>query len=154
MAISKVGGRVAHDLRHMADPPYAPSTPPLEREDVFGEILDLLWGELARLAVRVVGVGDGQYLLHREGTAVVEIRGGCYRNGDGVEKNPVEGVKWYSKAAEQGFADAQYELGRLYFLGDAVPHNKTEAIELLKMASDQGHVEARRALTAAGMSKG
>jgi hypothetical protein len=35
-----------------------------------------------------------------------------------------------------------------------VPHNKTEAIELLKMASDQGHVEARRALTAAGMSKG
>lgn len=32
-------------------------------------------------------------------------------NGDGVPKDNVEGSKWVRKAAEQGYAPAQYELG-------------------------------------------
>jgi len=55
-------------------------------------------------------------------------------------------VEQYRKSAEQGNADAQYELGRLYCWGDGVPQNKTETIEWLKMASNQGHVEARKLL--------
>jgi len=30
-----------------------------------------------------------------------------YANGEGVPENDAEAVKWYLKAAEQGFADAQ-----------------------------------------------
>lgn len=36
--------------------------------------------------------------------------GVCYRCGDGVEKNLEEAIKWYKKAAEQGYARAQHNL--------------------------------------------
>jgi TPR repeat protein len=34
-----------------------------------------------------------------------------YLNGKGVPKDDAEAVKWFRKAAEQGYADAQYDLG-------------------------------------------
>ena len=37
--------------------------------------------------------------------------GVCYYNGDGVKKDFVEAVKWYRLAADQGYADAQCNLG-------------------------------------------
>ena len=36
------------------------------------------------------------------------------KNGEGVEQDFKEAVKWYQKAAEQGFAGAQYNLGAMY----------------------------------------
>ena len=35
----------------------------------------------------------------------------AYYNGDGVEKNYAEAVRWWRKAAEQGSLKAQYNLG-------------------------------------------
>ena len=55
----------------------------LEREDVLGEVLDLFGRELARLAVGVLGVGDGKHLFHREGAAIVEVGGGAPYFGEG-----------------------------------------------------------------------
>lgn len=37
-----------------------------------------------------------------------------YYNGQGVPKNNAEAMKYFNKAAEQGHADAQYILGRMY----------------------------------------
>lgn len=37
-----------------------------------------------------------------------------YYNGQGVPKNNAEAMKYFKKAAEQGHADAQYKLGRMY----------------------------------------
>lgn len=37
--------------------------------------------------------------------------GVCYDRGNGVTKNAEEAVKWYRKAAEQGYAKAQDSLG-------------------------------------------
>jgi TPR repeat protein len=37
--------------------------------------------------------------------------GNCYRTGEGVAKDAPEAVKWYHKAAEQGHAGAQHNLG-------------------------------------------
>jgi TPR repeat protein len=35
----------------------------------------------------------------------------CYSTGSGVKENQRESVSWYRKAAEQGFAPAQFSLG-------------------------------------------
>ena len=40
-----------------------------------------------------------------------------YDEGRGVPENDTEAVKWYRKAAEQGDASAQYNLGVMYANG-------------------------------------
>ena len=40
-----------------------------------------------------------------------EPLGWCYQNGTGVVKDEVEAVKYYKMAADQGYANAQYNLG-------------------------------------------
>ena len=39
--------------------------------------------------------------------------GACYYNGEGVEQNYTEAVKWFRKAAEQGHEDAKKKLKEL-----------------------------------------
>ena len=53
-------------------------------------------------------------------------------------KDPVEAVKWYRKAAEQGDAVAQYELGDCYATGDGVSKNTVEAVKWWRKAAEQG----------------
>src|ERR1035438_8547727 len=43
-----------------------------------------------------------------------------YANGRGATRDLVEAVKWYRKAAEQGNADAQNNLGACYYAGEGV----------------------------------
>ena len=45
--------------------------------------------------------------------------------------------------AEQGDAQAQYNLGVLYDNGQGVPKNDAEAMKWYRMAADQGEAEAR-----------
>ena len=52
-------------------------------------------------------------------------------------------VKLYTKAAEQGDADAQFNLGDMYEKGDFVPKNDVEAVKFYKKAAEQGHVKAQ-----------
>lgn len=40
-----------------------------------------------------------------------------YDNGQGVFRDDVEAVKWYRRAAEQGYASAQFNLGASYIRG-------------------------------------
>ncbi len=37
-----------------------------------------------------------------------------YENGEGVAKDDKQAVYWYRKAADQGYASAQYNLGLMY----------------------------------------
>ena len=37
-----------------------------------------------------------------------------YFNGRGVAQDDAEAVAWYRRGAEQGFANAQYNLGVMY----------------------------------------
>ena len=46
--------------------------------------------------------------------------GWMYENGQGVEKDLEEAVKWYRKAADQGNAYAQYNVGVVYYKGEGV----------------------------------
>ena len=47
----------------------------------------------------------------------------CTINGQGVPQDYAEAVTWYRKAAEQGDADAQYNLGVMYAKGQGVPQD-------------------------------
>ena len=40
-----------------------------------------------------------------------------YFNGNGVVQDYVTAVKWFTKAAQQGYASAQFNLGLMYFNG-------------------------------------
>jgi len=69
-----------------------------------------------------------------------------YANGDGVEKNLVESLKWYRKAAENGQVEAQYRLGFIYEQGRGVPVDYVESASWWRKAADQGHAGAQFSL--------
>jgi S1-C subfamily serine protease len=66
-----------------------------------------------------------------------------YDNGRGVPKDSAEAVKWYRKAAEQGFAPAQVDLGAMYHNGDGVLKDSAEAVKWFRKAADQGDSSAQ-----------
>jgi hypothetical protein len=67
----------------------------------------------------------------------------CFNNGQGVAKDPVEAAKWYHKAAEQGHASAQYNLGWCFMYGQGVAKDPVEAVKWYRKAADQGNVGAQ-----------
>ena len=66
-----------------------------------------------------------------------------YDKGYGVAQSYTEAVNWYRKSAEQGFAEAQYNLGLMYFNGDGVAQNYTEAAKWYRKAAEQGYAKAQ-----------
>ena len=66
------------------------------------------------------------------------ISGPCIANGQGVKQNFDEAVKWYYLAAEQGDADAQINLGNMYFEGKGVQQSYEKAYACWIVASANG----------------
>jgi TPR repeat protein len=52
-------------------------------------------------------------------------------------------VEWFSKAAEQGNAEAQAQLGDAYNTGYGVPQDYTKAVEWFRKAAEQGNTDAQ-----------
>ncbi|MGI9250836.1 MAG: tetratricopeptide repeat protein [Pseudohongiellaceae bacterium] len=52
----------------------------------------------------------------------------------------------YQLVAEQGDADAQYDLGRVYYSGKGVPQDYAEAARWYQLAAEQGHADAQENL--------
>jgi TPR repeat protein len=65
-----------------------------------------------------------------------------YANGRGVAKNDAEAVKWFRKAADQGYAVGQYNLGIMYANGRGVERNDAEAVKWYKKAAEQDNLDA------------
>ena len=57
--------------------------------------------------------------------------------------NYSDGAKWLLKAADQGHADAQYNLGVCYSDGYGVVQSASEAVKWYRKAADQGHALAQ-----------
>ncbi len=81
--------------------------------------------------------------------------GWVYANGIGVGTNTSEAAKWYRKAAEQGLADAQFNLGHLMFLTGQGMKQKGDgsltvdiigAESWFRKAAEQGHGDAQTEL--------
>lgn len=70
-----------------------------------------------------------------------EIGSSFYEKG-----NYQEAIKWYTKAAENGYPDAQSELGFMYLNGEGVVVNRTEAVKWLSKAGEKGDAMAQQAL--------
>ena len=57
--------------------------------------------------------------------------------------NYAEALKWYRKAAEQGHALAQSNLGYMYEKGEGVTQDYTEAVKWSRKAAKQGNANAQ-----------
>jgi TPR repeat protein len=65
----------------------------------------------------------------------------AYQAGDYAEA-----LKWYRKAAEQGYASAQYNLGNGYRRGKGVTQDYAEAVRWYRKAVDGGNKNAKGGL--------
>jgi TPR repeat protein len=61
-----------------------------------------------------------------------------YVNGTGVAPDDVEAIRWYRRAADKGYADAQVYLGLMYDSGNGVPADPAQAARWFRKAADQG----------------
>lgn len=66
-----------------------------------------------------------------------------YYGRNGLELDYTEAVHWFQKSAEQGFANAQYNLGVCYRRGRGVIRDEDEAIKWYLKAAEQGHVDSQ-----------
>ena len=67
-----------------------------------------------------------------------------YAHGHGVPQDDTEAAKWYRRAAEQGHAVGQYQLGLYYAEGrGGVPRDDTQAVKWYRQAADQGVASAQ-----------
>jgi uncharacterized protein len=71
-----------------------------------------------------------------------------YENGKGVAQNYTKAVQWYRQAANQGFAEAQFNVGRMFAAGNGVDKNDLEAMSWFRRAAQQGYAKAKNELDA------
>lgn len=73
--------------------------------------------------------------------------GEAYYDGKGVTENLTEAVKWFTKAAEQENAKAEYNLGNCNYYGYGVQYKDYgEAVKWYTKAAEQGNAEAQNSL--------
>jgi len=79
--------------------------------------------------------------LAEQGNADAQfILGMMYWKGQGVLKDPDQGIKWFKASAAQGNADAQFFVGSFYLL----PHTDiAEGVKWLRLSADQGNKDAQ-----------
>lgn len=71
-----------------------------------------------------------------------------YENGLGVLKDIHKAINWYTKAADQEVAEAQYSLGELYDNPCYVIEDyKQKCFKWIRKAAEQGHVKAQYKLS-------
>ncbi len=61
-----------------------------------------------------------------------------YYDGRGVPQDDAEAVRWYRKAAEQGLAQAQHNLGVMYANGQGVPQDYVLAHKWYNLSAARG----------------
>ena len=69
-----------------------------------------------------------------------------YSIGLGVPQDSKQAVTWFRKAAEQGYAVAQYDLGVKYHDGEGVPQDDKQAVTWYRKAAEQGYAKAQNNL--------
>jgi TPR repeat protein len=70
----------------------------------------------------------------------------CYDLGMHVKPDGKESIRWLTKAANLGYAPAEYELGRIYLYGRGIEADYTQALLWERKAAEQGDPRAQRDL--------
>ena len=73
-------------------------------------------------------------------------KGVNYWYGQCVQQDVSKAASWFQKAAEQGDARAQNNLGFMYEKGRGAPQDYTEAVKWYRKAAEQGLAEAQNNL--------
>ena len=68
-----------------------------------------------------------------------------YDKGRGVPQDYAQAVKWYRLAADQGHAEAQRDLGVMYFYERGIPQDDVQAHMWFNLAAAQGQVQSAKA---------
>jgi TPR repeat protein len=68
--------------------------------------------------------------------------GVLYANGQGVEQDYSQALKWYLLAAESGDAMAQFNVGFMYANAEGAERNYPEAVKWYRLSAMQGQVPA------------
>lgn len=110
-------------------------------------ILTLLFALMAAVAVQAQSYEQFQENLKeaKAGNGVAQYNVGLYyHNGwSGVKQDYQQAAYWYRKSADQGYADAQLNLGYLYGKGLGVEQNYQQAAYWYRKAADQGEAYAQ-----------
>src|SRR4029077_10518806 len=72
----------------------------------------------------------------------------AYAEGTGIKKDPTEAARWFSKAANLGFADSQFNLAVLYERGLGVPQSLLDAYKWYAIAAMSGDTESKARIDA------
>ena len=83
--------------------------------------------------------------LAKKGNARAQSQlGSIYYGGkNGVQKDYSLAVYWFTKAAEQGYLNAVFNLALCHERGRGVPKNTAEALRLYRRAADEGLLQAQ-----------
>jgi TPR repeat protein len=73
--------------------------------------------------------------------------GSMYRQGNGVEKNPAEALKWYMMAGAKNVVAANI-VGEMYAAGEGVKRDDKAAVEWFYGAAERGFAAAQNNLAA------
>jgi TPR repeat protein len=90
-------------------------------------------------ADRITGSGGSDRIIGWSSRAHLRQRPRC-------TAGHAEAVTWYRKAADQGLAGAQSNLGGMYEKGQGVPQDYAEAANWYRKAGHQGLAEAQNNL--------
>jgi TPR repeat protein len=66
--------------------------------------------------------------------------------GNILSNDPATAAAWFHRAAAQGYAPAQFNLGLMYANGEGVPRDPDKGVELFRKSADQGNVDAQNNL--------
>ena len=85
-----------------------------------------------------------QVFAHYDNSLAQTQLGILFINGeDGVPRDGAQAAMWFRRAAEQGLADAQFNLALILLQGDGVPRDPTEAMVWCRRAAEQGITDAQ-----------
>jgi TPR repeat protein len=66
-----------------------------------------------------------------------------YGDGESIQQDYGQAALWYRRAAEQGIAQAQYNLGEMYKKGMGVAQDYSQAAKWYRRAAEQGDADAQ-----------
>ena len=89
--------------------------------------------------------------LAQAGNAQAQLRlGQLYYHGHGVRESNADAYLWFDRAARQGLAEAQFQLGNMFAFGTATAAPDTDPNRLAAQwyfeAARQGHADAQYSL--------
>jgi Sel1 repeat len=70
-----------------------------------------------------------------------------YFRGAGVSKDNAEAVRWFRKAADQGYSYGEYDLATVLARGRGVPRDRSAAMRFFRWAAAHGDPAAQRYVT-------